>query len=257
MHTTVKNSVDLQYVIELGAQGLVQVHPSTVSTAECLRILREKANAWSSFKLEVTKTFYFGLLPDSWSIIHRQLGLASHAAEVKFCDCEPDPEDKEYVKSKVIDTTTCISETASNRPCIWRKNDPAPGVSSLNHYVDETHDLYVSVDILETRPRRNSRFQINIRQLSTGKEHPLASGSQLVTVTREPSKRLSPRTRVYPRALIDVLGDRLALYGQAIIKDRYRYWSLHVWNWHEGVQADVGVFFRLSFKKFSFSLFLY
>ncbi|KAG1841913.1 hypothetical protein DFJ58DRAFT_856105 [Suillus subalutaceus] len=223
MYITVKNSVDLQYAIELGAQGLVQVHPATVSTGECLRILREKANAWSSFKLEVTKSLHFDWLPNSLSITHRQLGLAAHSAEVK-CD--------------LIDTTACTSKTANDPPCTWRKDDPAPGVSPRNHYVDETHDLWVSVDSLETRPRRNSRFQINFRQLSTGKEHLLASGSQLVTVTRAPSKRLSSRVRVYRRAFIDVLGDRLALYGEAVVKDGYGYWSLHVWNWHESVQAD-------------------
>jgi hypothetical protein len=35
---------------------------------------------------------------------------------------------------------------------------------------------------------------------------------------------------------IDVLGDRVALYGVAIINDACQYWSLHVWNWHEGRQ---------------------
>ncbi|KAG2360656.1 hypothetical protein BDR07DRAFT_1610643 [Suillus spraguei] len=176
-------------------------------------------------------------LPDFCSITHRQLGLSFHSADVK-CDYESDSEDDNYVTSKVIDTNTCTSDSANGPPCTWRKDDPVPGVSPVNHYVDETHDLYVSVDILETRPKRNSRFQINFRQLSTGKEHLLASGSQLVTVTRAPNKRLSSRTRVYRHGLVNVLGDRLALYGEAVIKDGYRYWSLHVWNWHEGVQAD-------------------
>ncbi|KAG2068463.1 hypothetical protein BDR04DRAFT_1232783 [Suillus decipiens] len=237
MHTIVKNSVELQYAIELGAQGLVQVHPRTVSTAECLRMLREKKNAWSSFKLHVTKSIRLDWLPGFCSLTHRQLGLASHSAEVK-CHCESDSEEDEYVTSKVIDTKTCTSDSANDFPCTWRKNDPAPGVSPANHYVDETHDLYVSVDILKTRPKRNSRFQINFRQLSTGKEHLLANGSQLVTVTRAPNKRLSSRRRMYRRALVNVLEDRLALYGETIIKNEYRYWSLHVWNWHEGVQAD-------------------
>ncbi|KAG1818665.1 uncharacterized protein BJ212DRAFT_1497621 [Suillus subaureus] len=147
MHTTVKNSVDLQYAIELGAQGLVQVHPPIVSIAECLRILREKANA-------------------------------------------------------------CILDNLA----------------------------------LRLIPQRLSVT------LSTGKEHLSASGSQLVTVTRAPDKRLSSRAHVYHCAFVNVLGDRLALYGEAAVKDGYGYWSLHVWNWHEGVQADVGVFFPLSFK---------
>ncbi|KAG1838009.1 hypothetical protein F4604DRAFT_1941842 [Suillus subluteus] len=79
MHMTVKNHMELQYALELGAQGLVQVppRPPTVSIAECLRILTMKANGWSSFKLNVTKKLRLHSVspPRSSSITHQQLGL--------------------------------------------------------------------------------------------------------------------------------------------------------------------------------------
>ncbi|KAG0708195.1 hypothetical protein DFH29DRAFT_871108 [Suillus ampliporus] len=108
-------SVELQYAIELGAQRLVSVHPPTVSTADCLCMLREKANAWSSFKLNAAKHLFGGQVFNPQSITHRQLGLAWY-----------------YVP----------------------KDDQAPGIteSSYGYYIDETHDLLVTVDIWETRP---------------------------------------------------------------------------------------------------------
>ncbi|KAG1736361.1 hypothetical protein EDB19DRAFT_1043446 [Suillus lakei] len=44
MYDTVKTSTELQYIIELGAQRLIEVHPRapTISLAECLHILRNK-----------------------------------------------------------------------------------------------------------------------------------------------------------------------------------------------------------------------
>ncbi|KAG1843036.1 hypothetical protein F4604DRAFT_1689629 [Suillus subluteus] len=45
---------------------------------------------------------------------------------------------------------------------------------------------------------------------------------------------------MYRDVLVDVLGDRFALYGVAIAKGGYQYWSLHVWDWHQGRRADAG-----------------
>ncbi|KAG0700087.1 hypothetical protein DFH29DRAFT_651373 [Suillus ampliporus] len=239
MYTTVKNSVELQYAIELDAQGLVPVHqrPPAVSTAECLRILRDKANAWSLFKLDKTKRLRFKWLPNSWSITHRQLGLACYPTEDASTMCGCQELDKD-VRFKVIDTKTCTSTTANVRPCTWSEGDPVPGTFAGVHYIDETRDLLVTVDIWYTGLRRNSKYQINFRTLSTGKEHPLANGSQLVIVTRAPCKPISSDVQNY--ALVEVLGDHLALYGE-MTSQGHVYWSLHVWNWREGQADDICV----------------
>ncbi|KAG2032730.1 hypothetical protein BDR03DRAFT_741311 [Suillus americanus] len=234
MCTTVKNSVELQYSLELGAQGLMQVHPRppNVSTAECLRILREKANAWSSFKLKVMKRLRIpsDCPPRSSSITHRQLGLAWYF---------PDTSSHKAVISELINTETCSSEPANRSLCRWNRDDPVPGIKVSSHdYKDETRNLYVTVDISETYPERNSKFKINFRELSTGMEHPLAHESQLFTVIRPRSERLSTHEYLYHDALVDVLGDRVALYSVAIDVDGYQLWSLRVWNWHQGRRAD-------------------
>ncbi|KAG1749654.1 uncharacterized protein EDB91DRAFT_757241 [Suillus paluster] len=130
LYMTVKNSVKLQYAIEMGAQRLVQVHPrsNTVSTAECLRILREKANAWSSFKFNATKRLRCGQIINSHSITHRQLGLAWYYT----CDEEPWNTCMKVV-SKVVDTETCTSETA-NGPVgsTWIRDEPVPELKNLS-----------------------------------------------------------------------------------------------------------------------------
>src|SRR6266481_1556307 len=104
MYETVKNSTELQYIIELGAQRLMPIHPRPpiVSTAECLRILRDKANAWSSFELSVTKRFRVPLsfYPRSIMIAHQQLGFSA-----KFW-----PGD---AVSKMVDLRICEPEMAS------------------------------------------------------------------------------------------------------------------------------------------------
>jgi len=60
---------------------LIPVHPRspTVSIAECLHILRDKASAWSSFELKVTKRLHRVSLFQAGitSIIHQQLAFSS------------------------------------------------------------------------------------------------------------------------------------------------------------------------------------
>jgi hypothetical protein len=51
---------------------------------------------------------------------------------------------------------------------------------------------------------------------------------------------------------VTVLGDHLAFYSSVeFLEDDdliYPYWSLHVWNWCEGGQSNVGVSFHLLLK---------
>ncbi|KAG0696613.1 hypothetical protein DFH29DRAFT_193333 [Suillus ampliporus] len=245
IYLTVKNSLDLQYAIELGTQGLVQVHPRppTVSITECMHILREHANAWSSFKLNVTKRLHFREISSSWSITHQHLGLSWYIANRFGTAAWPLGN---TALSKVVDIKTCTPQMANGPFCTWTKDNPVPGIEPVETcYVDETHDLLVTVDAWKVRLGRKSKcrvkYRVNFRTLSTGKEHPLAHGSQEVVMTGTSDRRFSS-TNVYHRMLVIILGDRIALYS-GVVLDLSRpsgddLYLLHVWNWHEGCEAD-------------------
>ncbi|OAX40600.1 hypothetical protein K503DRAFT_597169 [Rhizopogon vinicolor AM-OR11-026] len=233
MYKTVKNSTELQYIIELGAHRLIPIHPRppNVSIAECLRILRGKANAWSSFELGVTKGLRIPLSfnPGSIVITHQQLAIF---ATYYYG----------YVESKVIDLRTCMPETASISPCIRDGNYANPtlrGSVCSSSYIDETQDLMITVNL----PRDNPTYQINFRAISTHKEHPMAHESRLELVCRVPYNDYSEGLPE-DKAVFTGVGDRLAFYTEAklgleaIYGNSILYWSLHVWNWHEGGQPD-------------------
>ncbi|KAG1734741.1 uncharacterized protein EDB91DRAFT_1084016 [Suillus paluster] len=139
IYNTVKNSVELQYAIELGAQRLIPVHPRphTASLADCLRTLKGgKANAWNSFELNVTKKIR---VPSSLAprfIIHRQLCVATPPILTDYYD----------LKYKVVDSDTCTPETVSAPPRAWSKDsDPNPVPGNLSA---ETQDLMIAVNML-------------------------------------------------------------------------------------------------------------
>jgi hypothetical protein len=238
MCKTVRNSTELQYIIELGAQRLMPTHPrpSAVSVAECLRILRGKAKAWGSFKLNVTEEHRVPLSfnPKSIMITHQQLGLSTTYWPG-------------YVVSKVIDLRTCTPE-ANIPPCIWDRDyaSPLPGTSVCSRYIDETQDLMITVDLLSDDAHTSDFvYEINFRTISTDGEHPLAHTSRLELICRVPYKEHRQH-----KVIITVLGDRIAFYSEIKTEDGvdYPYWSLHVWNWHEGGQSEVGVSFNLPLK---------
>ena len=229
MYNTVKNSVELQYAIELGAQRLMQVHPRppTVSVAECLRALREKANSWRSFNLRVTKTlqihFHEASIVWSKSITHQQLSLFTPYTGKDM--------------SKAIDLNTCTSEMASAPARSWTNDyrNTVPGTSIFSNYIDETQDLLITVNLLsDYNHTSDSMFQINHCTISTGEEHPLAYGSCLVTGSNDLDNNDHERSRDVEVA---VLGDRLAFYDVLII---YQEWTTsYYWHYMYGVGIKV------------------
>lgn len=235
MYQTVQDSTDLQYIIELGAQRLVPVHPRppNVSAAECLRILRDKANMWNSFKLNGTSSLRVTLQWSPYkSICHQQLSVSSslmHGGAI----------------SKAIDLRTCTPEAASLPPRIWSQDDPNSATGTIARYIDEKQDLMVTVNSLPNNSHIfDIVYQINFRTISTDEEHPLAHGSCLV-------KSKAPRDEDMRshRATVTIFGDRLCFHGmgrmantgiQLVNEEIHPYWSLRVWNWHQGDQSDVG-----------------
>jgi hypothetical protein len=250
MYSTVKDTLLLQYLIQLGAQGLIPVHPrpSTVSVEECLHILRDNASSWNSFELNVTKrlriTTWF--IYQSISITHQQLNLSTNYK--KFSHHSRD------LMFKIIDLKTCTPETAIAPPFTLSGDDlnPVPGTPLFTSYIDATQDLLITVNLLDYSPYtmtkvclswpRQFKYQINFRTISTNEEHPLAHGPRVVLGSRESIWDTGSFSSY--SAVVAVFGDRLAFYGAAgELEDQYR--TLHVWNWHQDDQDDVCALFPI------------
>ncbi|KAG1749033.1 uncharacterized protein EDB91DRAFT_1334439 [Suillus paluster] len=215
MYDTVKSSVELQYIIELGSQKLIQVHPRppTVSTAECLHIIRDKANAWNSFELDATKAkaLRFPGVFNSSSIIHQQLGLSNSSID-------------ENAAYHAIDFKSYATR-ASRR---WR-HDHHP-VIRTTRFMDDAQDLIITARFPTAID--SHEFKVLFHTISTGEEHPLAHESRVV------AGKLACDEEGDLNVSVSVLGDRIALCVAEKDENGDSYWSLHVWNWHQGGQAD-------------------
>jgi hypothetical protein len=235
MYNTVKGSLLLQYFIQLGAQGLIPVHPrpSTVSVEECLHILRDNANSWNSFELNVMKRLKITRARAAWfldqSITHQQLNLSTNYKNFS-----------RDLMFKIIDLKTCTPEMAIAPPFTLSEGDlnPVPGTPLFTSYIDATQDLVITVNLLDYP--RHFKYQINFRTISTNEEHPLAHGPRVVLGSRESIWNTDSFSSC--SAVIAVFGDRLAFYGavdelERVNQNQYR--TLHVWNWHQDDQDDV------------------
>ncbi|KAG0701569.1 hypothetical protein DFH29DRAFT_1050180 [Suillus ampliporus] len=246
-YNTIKNSVELQYTIELGAQRLIPIHPRppTVSVAECLRVLRDKASAWSSFELNVTQRLRFAFIARQRfrdrstssfvlkSVTHQQLNIFT-------------PTMHGDVISKIIDLRTCTPETTSAPPCTWMKDSPNPIPGSFC-CLDEMQDLLVFATAETFTLTPIFVYQIYLRTISTGEGHPLAHGCRLVPrrVTFKITGIAPCNTPLlFDHVAADVLGDRLAFYGTStgLGQGSQKYWSLYVWNWYQGGPADAELY---------------
>ncbi|KAG2141010.1 hypothetical protein DEU56DRAFT_911504 [Suillus clintonianus] len=205
MYNTVNCSAELQYIIELGSQGLIEVHPrpSTVSFPECLRIIRNKANAWNTFRLNASDSSRFTTLYKSNSIVHGN--ILSFNPSITF-DAAGDAVDfKTY--------TTCSAQ-------YWMGDDRFP---LTYRYMDQLQDLEVIIRLLIDADTDSLRFRISFCTISTGEEHPLSHGSRVV------NGRAADDCWAI-NVSVAVLDNRIAVYVSRS-NNKHVYWSLHVLNW--------------------------
>ncbi|KAG0700326.1 hypothetical protein DFH29DRAFT_637304 [Suillus ampliporus] len=218
VYNTVKSSVELQYAIELGAQRLIQVHPRspTVSTAECLHILRNKATAWNSFELNATQGLCVETLFESNSIAHGQL-MCSNTSIV------------EDASSNTVDIetyTTCAAH--------FQMNSASPALRTFR-CLDEIQDLEIAIKLPIDVDPHGFKCEILFHTISTGEKHPLVRGSSVLTGRAVCGEGLESTLAVA------VHGDRLAVYVAGFDGNGDSSWSLHVWSWKQGNRNDQDV----------------
>ncbi|KAG1737975.1 hypothetical protein EDB19DRAFT_2039741 [Suillus lakei] len=215
MYNTVKCSVELQYIIELGAHRLIEVHPRapTVSISDCLDILRDKANAWNTFKPNASKSSRFPTFFDCNSIIHRNIVLRTSTTHVDTA-------------SNAADIKTYTTGGAH-----LQINRPNPALHTFR-YMDEPHDLEIVITLPIDADTLAFKCQIDFRAISTGERHPLSHGSRIVS-----SRAAFSETQEINIA-VSVLEDRLAVYLSGPDENRNPCWSLHILSWQQRSPAD-------------------
>ncbi|KAG2148775.1 hypothetical protein DEU56DRAFT_80124 [Suillus clintonianus] len=232
LYNTVKNSVELQYTIELGMQRLIPVHPGPpAGSVEFLRTLRDKASSWRSFELNAIQRLHYAFTTRRHhhahlygifkAITHQQLSI------VALTTWHGD------VISKVIDLNTCTPETMKAPPCVWKADGLYQNTGTFS-CMDETQDLMVTGEILRDS---DFKYQIRLRAISTGKGHPLAHECRIVT-GRAMIDVIGSAEFKSKCGKADVLGDRIALHDTVNVEGDQRYRTLCVWNWHHGGPAD-------------------
>ncbi|KAG2040858.1 hypothetical protein BDR03DRAFT_68403 [Suillus americanus] len=212
LYNTVKCSVELQYIIELGAQRLIEVHPRspTSSLSEYLCILRKKANAWNTFKPIATHALRGMTLFNLNSIVHGNIISCTPSVHMDPVSNTVD------IKTK----STCIVEVLMN---------PSPALYTYR-YMDELQDIEIIITLPIDVDSDGFKYQISFRTISTGEEHPLSHGSRIV------SGRAACSNAQDIKIAVAVLDDRLAVYIAGL--DENPCWSLHVLSWQRPSQAD-------------------
>ncbi|KAG1895795.1 uncharacterized protein F5891DRAFT_1056972 [Suillus fuscotomentosus] len=214
LYNTVKGSVELQYIIELGAQRLIEVHPRspTTSLADCLSILRKKANAWNNFKPIATDAFRVKTLFDLNSVVHRNIISCTPSVHVDAASNTVD----------IKTNSTCTAKVVMN---------PNP-VPHTYRYMDESQDIEVIITFPIDVDSNGFKYRVSFRSISTGEEHPLSHGSRVV------GGRAACSEAQFIKIAVAVFDDRLAVYIAGLDEMRGPCWSLHVLSWQRPSQAD-------------------
>ncbi|KAG0699773.1 hypothetical protein DFH29DRAFT_935361, partial [Suillus ampliporus] len=169
MYNTVKNSTELQYVIELRAPKLIPVHPRlpSISTTEYLRILRDKANTWTFFELNAIFLSHWWHIETFKSLTNQRLSSSTWVAGLDVI--------------QIIDLKTCTPEIASAPPSILPSPHPVlSALSNCTRYIDRMQDLMIVILDLRHLLGYGVVHEIRFHKISTGEEHPLARRSSIM-----------------------------------------------------------------------------
>ncbi|KAI0795917.1 hypothetical protein C8Q75DRAFT_744368 [Abortiporus biennis] len=200
LNQTVTHSVELQYKIELGADGMVDGPrtPGSMPIADRLRLLLDRRKRWQNL---------------DWT---QQITLPLHGACQAY----------EMVAGVFAKTMTIPGHTGSRYlACTWlpTRSEPAHtlvkediGIPSRDFAIDPSQDLIALVDVDESFD--NIQIQISLRTISTNKQHPLASKAELIG--QVPLHVNS----CFIQFVQDVVGMFFWVDGPGLM----------IWNWHTG-----------------------
>ncbi|KAG0695906.1 hypothetical protein DFH29DRAFT_246964 [Suillus ampliporus] len=229
LRKTYLSSSSLQYIVELGGQGLLPIPKPDDSTPmdERLRVLRDKAHAWWKFDIDSFETFP---LPESIaysaaSVAYGHLCVWNDFSDtVSIAPILPNP------SQQVIECDWSIRSLCSS---------PYPAVSDV--FMDPPQNLLAIAYLVPVVGLRNKTLCIDIRALDSSCVHPKAAG-----LTVFPSQLVG-----YEDSYIETKLEKLKGFGSHIALWRClgvgragtpyeNVWELQVWDWqHSTTPSSV------------------
>ncbi|KAF8198205.1 hypothetical protein K438DRAFT_1824018 [Mycena galopus ATCC 62051] len=191
---TVESSVELKYIIELWADGLVPSYRNSLSPVEKLDQLHKWRRAWQSLDWTSQSVFQIGPNPRAYELVG---GVFA-----------------QHITWPESDFTAIRLPTAETRAQI--SSQKSIGVESLDFAMDPTQDLVV---FLHQNPERGN---FECRSLSTLATHPLAFSPRLSFDLGD-----GPLRRIFLQVADDVVG----LLFRTTFEHRLR---LIIINWRTG-----------------------
>ncbi|KIJ61568.1 hypothetical protein HYDPIDRAFT_31175 [Hydnomerulius pinastri MD-312] len=225
LRAALDGSTELQYVVELGVNGLSPVvgsHPH-LSTSEKLQLLRRAASQWNSAEFIPTTTIC--PLPDG-DPEDEMTGGCMHFSEQPY-------------RGEVIDLRAYKPDPAEQPPSSIRRwscedfaQNPSDSVRLIR--IDASQDLMVVAAMLGTRFEEDQYlFRLDLFSMSTNEWHPLAGRRPLFShrATRAGGWAAG-------RTLVRIHGPFVAFYACPFSDDGLDAWSIQVWNWRERIISD-------------------
>lgn len=214
VHELVKNSVNLQYAIELGACGMVVTDSKTLSTAECHRSLIDRQHAWRMAEWKVTETVPISGHCDAYEFVSGVFAKTMTPGGLSA------PMTSRHFTAVWLPTLTQKGRTIVHEEL---------GISTKDFAIDPTQDLLVLVEgypvIGVTGSVVTSPFgdvNVHIRRLSTNKPHDRA---------RYPVLTRTFAGRTYRRCSVQIADDVVVLLLSGGV---FPEMLILIWNWKTG-----------------------
>ncbi|KDQ30956.1 hypothetical protein PLEOSDRAFT_1075174 [Pleurotus ostreatus PC15] len=211
----IDSSPQLQYTIELGIAHMEDGPPSCVESAARLKMLRLYQSNWANMRWQrdVRIPMEDGGLWELYGNV-----LAQRLADNSY---------------KFLCLRSC-SRGIKQREWTLEPVD----VDARDFGLDESQDLFVLVAKLPssneplsgTSAAATTEFQVHLKSLTTGKPHPLAPNSGVLSFTKV--------GRDLPVSLtVQISGTQLAILFHSLAEDAEN--ELVIWNWHTGERQSL------------------
>ncbi|KAI0084537.1 hypothetical protein BDY19DRAFT_970797, partial [Irpex rosettiformis] len=212
----VRSSVELRYIIELGADKLVHndLHDGSaaLTTQDRLNLLLDRRRRWRM--LDWTNRTMIPL-PGSCQAYELVGGVFAKSMRGVFEEMWP-PASRHFIAAR-LPTRNHLNSDNSDSNRIIRED---LGIWTREFAIDPTQDLLVLLEV-----NLIGCIKVHVRTLSTLEIHPTATKSPL---TSDPPPSDNPQELQISNCFLQIVGDTVGMF----------YWQsghcLRVWNWHTG-----------------------
>jgi hypothetical protein len=243
LRQTYISSSELQYIIELGGQGLLPVpiaDPGNhTSVSQRLQLLRDKAHAWFQFNFH-THSF------QTVSIEEQFHDVTISLADGHFCLWHLETEDSENW-AKIVPLLPKPSEQTVERHWPPESLCPVPDAYIVDVYMDPAQNLIAIAYGVNNDTFQEGRFYVDLRTLDGDGIHPQAAGQTLFLSVHTAQDNHDLLT-VTEDLKLKGLGRHLALqccpvFNDVVSTPRVPWW-VQLWDWQHSTRSNVNWHFQ-------------